>query len=105
MDFRQDLFHKVTGICLSEEMSGFFFEHEKCEPLQGSHATQQVGGIVESIEVHIAFAVGGEDRATQPLPGLRGFGIAGIIPIHQIVAKHQPEVTGMIENEYNIGES
>jgi hypothetical protein len=82
-----------------EQKSGFFFEHEKCESLQGSHATQQVGGIVEKIEVHIGFAAGGEDSATQPLPGLRGFGIAGIIPIHQIIAKHQAEVTGMIENE------
>ena len=104
-DLREYLFHEGTGICLLEEMSGFFFEYEKCEPLQGSHATQQVGGIVERIEVHIGFAVGGEDSATQPLSGLRGFGIAGIIPIYEIVANHQPEVTGMIENECNIGET
>src|ERR1700733_191873 len=55
-DLRQYLFHKVMGICFLEEMSGFFFEHKKCEPLQGRHATQQVGGIVERIEVHIGFA-------------------------------------------------
>jgi hypothetical protein len=30
----------------------FFFGHQKCESVQGSYAAQQVGAIVERIEIH-----------------------------------------------------
>ena len=81
-------------------MGSFLFQHQMSEPVQRRHTAQDVGSIPETIQVHIRFAAVGGNCKTEPHPELHAdLRIAGIISVHEIVPKHQPEVTGMVKSK------
>ena len=70
------------------------------ESVQGSQTAQHIGGILEAVRVHIEPAAVGEDCTAEP--HARSFADrrkTEIVPVHQIVPKHQPEVPGMVKNK------
>ncbi len=96
----QFLLHELPGSRFPKKMSSFLFQHQMSEPLQRSQITQHVGGILETLQVHIGIAAVGGHRKTEPHPGLRAHcREAGIISVHEVVPEHQPEVTGMVKSK------
>ena len=70
------------------------------EPVQRRHTAEEVGSILETIQVHIGSAVVGGNCKTEPHPGLHAdLRIAGILSVHEIGPKHQPEVTGVVKSK------
>jgi hypothetical protein len=98
--FWQILLQELSRSRVPKEMGSFLFQHQMSQPVQRSHTAQDVGSILETIQVHLGFAAVGGNCKTEPHAGLHAhFRIAGIISVHEIVPKHQPEVTGVVKSK------
>ncbi len=49
-----------------KEVGRFFFHYQGSEPMQGSHTAQQIGDVLETIEVHRGFALIGKNGTIEP---------------------------------------
>jgi len=91
---------KFSGRRVSKEIGSLLLQHQMCESMQRRHAAQDIGRILEATHIHIGVSVVRYNCTTESHPGLHAdLRKAGIIPVHQIVSKHQPEVTGMVERK------
>jgi len=54
--FGQILLQKLSRSRVPKEMGSFLFQHQMSEPVQRRHTAQDVGSILETIQVHIGFA-------------------------------------------------
>ena len=74
--------------------------------MKSRQTTQHVSGVVELIRIRIYLPSIGENSLPEPhAKHLAGCGQAAIVTIHQVVAKHQPEVAGMTQHEPDKGKA